>query len=340
MMSHLIALTAPLALLGSTLNEVVPNDDPVPGPGLLVPRGPSELPLHIPENEDLTFNVVLRLGILPDTIVGKFQLTTGVEPYFPGLTAPVEAAATHHRVGWIKSHATGRYMAYELDHNIEMRVLPQGWPHILYRDTQSGSENRRREFMYGVKDGELSTEYRSDTHCSGCKRREHYIEGTWFTKEHHCKKCKRAEHRHWRETTSRPIPEGSVDMLSAIFLSRSLIRSGLDEITFPLLDRTKIWELNLSRGKQRSVKVPSGRFLCREVRMKSGIPADEAADRNKDEFKGLFGIHGTIHVWLEERTGVPVMIEGLVPVGPIDLDVSLELAKFAGTPKEFVEVEK
>ena len=32
---------------------------------------------------------------------------------------------------------------------------------------------------------------------------------------------------------------------------------------------------------------------------------------------------------------MPVMIEGIVPVGPLDLDVYLELSEFSGTPTEF-----
>ena len=157
------------------------GDDPVPGPGLTVPRGDGGLPLHIPQDETLEFDVVLRLGLLPDTKVGEFKLSAGVEPYLPGLTATVEASAPERYVGFIKSHAGGRYLAYELDHSIEMRALPQAWPRVIYRDTQKGSENRRREVKYGVKDGGSASEYRSDKHCRGCNRREHFIEGTWFT---------------------------------------------------------------------------------------------------------------------------------------------------------------
>ena len=40
-------------------------------------------------------------------------------------------------------------------------------------------------------------------------------------------------------------------------------------------------------------------------------------------------------IWVEEATGVPVKIQGYVPLGPFDLDVALELRKFTGTPEDF-----
>jgi hypothetical protein len=306
---------------------------------LLISRGEGELPLVIPRGEKLQFDVLLRLGILPDTKVGEFELEAGVEPYLPAPAMPIEASSTLPEVGFIKGHTGGQYLTYELDHSIEMRVLPQSWPRILYRDTQKGTENRRRELSMGARNGEHLSEYRSDGHCDGCKRPGHFNEGTWFTKSRHCKKCKRGEHRIWGDTHLREIPEGTLDMLSSIYLSRSLIRSGLDEISFPLLDRKDLWELTVRRGKQKKLKVGAGRFLCREVLLSSGVPEAEAATREAKDFKGLFGIHGTIHIWLEERTGVPVMIEGIVPVGPIDLDVYLELKSYEGTPEDFVPLE-
>ena len=59
------------------------------------------------------------------------------------------------------------------------------------------------------------------------------------------------------------------------------------------------------------------------ISMTTAVPAGEESDG--DEFKGLFGIHGTLSIWVEERSGIPVWIEGSVPVGPFELVVSLEL---------------
>ena len=99
----------------------------------------------------------------------------------------------------------------------------------------------------------------------------------------------------------------------------------------------RLWELTLSRGKQKSIRTPAGKFLCREVQLATSVPAGEESDG--ESFEGLFGIHGTIHIWLEEQTGVPVSVQGLVPIGPIELDVQLSLRKFHGTPADFAPLD-
>ncbi len=308
--------------------------DPVPGPGLAIARDGGQMPLHIPVDEELGFDVILNLAVLGDTKVGRVTLSAGVEPFLPGLPASGGEIEEDRNVGWIKSQAQGNYLTYELDHEIEMRALPLEWPRVIYRDTQEGSENRKRELKYGTRDGQCESEYRSDTHCKGCERREHFVEGPWpFGDDHHCKKCKRAEHRHWRDPKVRDIPEGAFDMLSAIYYSRSMVRAGLEEISVPLLDREQLWELTLKRGRQKSIRTSAGQFLCREISLSTSVPAGEPAE--EEEFQGLFGIHGTICVWLEERTGVPVEVSGRVPIGPIDLDVRLSLREFTGTPDDF-----
>jgi hypothetical protein len=115
-----------------------PLDDPVPGPGLALSRGPGQLPLHIPLAEELGFDVILNVAVLGDTKVGEVVLSAGVEPYLPGLPAAGDAIDDDLEVGWIRSQAKGSYITYDLDHQIEMRALPQTWPRVIYRDTQEG----------------------------------------------------------------------------------------------------------------------------------------------------------------------------------------------------------
>ena len=107
----------------------------------------------------------------------------------------------------------------------------------------------------------------------------------------------------------------------------------MKEISFPLLDKNRVWQVKLVRGLSRTRKVPGGKFRCREVKL---IAEPTQEDQKKSRFEGLFGIHGTISIWLHEETGVPVEIGGLVPLGPMDIDVRLGLAKWSGTPREFV----
>ena len=64
------------------------------------------------------------------------------------------------------------------------------------------------------------------------------------------------------------------------------------------------------------------------------MPAGEPHDSGK--FEGMFGIRGTLQIWVEAHTGVPVLIQGELPVPVLgSLDVRVELQQAHGTPAEF-----
>lgn len=306
----------------------------VPQQPLRIDRGDERLAISVPVEEHLVYDVVLDVALIGRTRVGSMVLSSGVESFRSGLPKPgqpVEASAK--RAGWVRATAKGGYLGYSLQHVIEARMLPQDWPRVIVRDVQSGSENRRRELMYGIRQETPTLWYRRNRHCKGCKRDEHYIEGGLTRRApHHCAKCKRGEHRVWDAPTLGAIPEGAVDMISAIHLARSLVLSDREEITLPLLDKDRWWDLTMSKGAVETFEVPAGTYTARAIKLSPNPPTGE---EREERFKGLFGIHGTLSVWLEEDTGVPVQIEGLVPLGPMTLDVSVELRESKGAPPGF-----
>lgn len=337
----------------SDLEELQSEVGNLPSAGpLVVERGPEMLPVRLPASEKLEFDVVVDLGVLGKAKAGNVTLRSGTEAFQVGLPMPGMAPSTGGVVGWIESHAKGKHLGYEIDHVLLTKVLPQEWPHIFYRDTQRGSENRRRELKIGRMTptmrgtieaasggeepplGHLDSWYRNDGHCKGCERREHYVESRLpWGDDHHCKKCKRAEHREWRDPHLRSTPQGTVDMLSAIFLARSLVADGIEVTTFPMLDKTELWDVTLTRGEEMQVETPAGKFEVTEVVLSTTIP--ESEDREEEEFSGMFGIHGTIQIWVDSKTGVPVVIGGDLPVGPLDLQVRVRLIGWEGTPETF-----
>ncbi len=327
----------PAAVLGQDGKDGAQGRGAADAPPLRIPRGPEWDPIEVPRDEQLDYVVEIDVGILGDLSVGKVTLSSGLEPYNPGLpasggTVPPEAPRW---VGWIRSQARGSYLGYELKHDLDVRHLPQPWPSVFYRDTQAGSENRRRELKLGVLDGKLTALFRSDGHCSGCSNPEHFVESAWlWGKPYHCKKCKRAEHRVWDSSVSRTIPPGTVDLLSAVYLARAMVRDGRDKSTFPVIDKQKLWVLTVSRGRRRDIETPAGHFACVLVQLQTEIPPGEP--RDKKEFEGLFGIQGSIRIWMDAKTGVPVMISGDLPVPVIKtLDLNIKLCSYRGTPARF-----
>lgn len=308
---------------------------------LVVSRGEGFDPVEIPRSEELEYVVEVDLGLLGDLEAGRVTLSAGIEPYVAGLPAPGERVETDakRRVGWLRTRARGAYLGYELEHDIESRHLPQEWPGVIVRDTQAGSESRRRELKLGLLDGKPTAMYRNDGHCKGCPSPEHFVESPWaWGKPDHCRKCKRAEHRVWREAQQREVAPGTVDLLTAVFLARSMIRQGREESTFPVVIKQRQWILTVTRGATRKIETPAGRFQCVLARLDTHIPPTEPPSE-KGKFEGLFGLQGTIKIWMEITTGIPVLISGELPVPVIDtLDVNVALRGYKGTPESFAPI--
>ncbi len=315
-----------------------PGADAEPTGDIFIVRGDDMLPILVPRAEELAFEVEVDLGIAGDVTAGKVTLSSGAEPYVEGL--PQRGGAPRRsgkEVGWIKSVAEGSHLGYVLHHELYVRHLPQVMPRILYQDSQSGSENRRRKLKIGMQDGPFVAIYDHDGHCNikGCDNREHFVESKWpWGDPYHCEKCKRPEHRVWKDSVSRPIPAGTVDMLSAVYLARSMVRDGRESTVFPLVDKQRVWSVELRRGQRKRIEVPAGRFDCVEIKLITTLPPGEKDDGSR--FEGLFGIHGTIQIWFEATTGVPVLIAGSLPVPVVgELDVRVQLKRATGTPPEF-----
>jgi hypothetical protein len=145
--------------------------------------------------------------------------------------------------------------------------------------------------------------------------------------------------RIWREPSYREVPEGTVDLLTAVFFARTLIREELDELSFPMIDKRHVWLLTLRRGKEKRIKTKAGTFDVVEAILEPGVYPGEEIDEDKiKRFEGLFGIHGSIRLWVEKHTGVPVRIEGDLPLGLINLGIDIVLESYSGTPAGFVPV--
>ncbi|MFN0244215.1 MAG: DUF3108 domain-containing protein [Planctomycetota bacterium] len=319
------------------VDPAVPSDAPIADEVRFDSGG--TLPLVLPRDERLEFAVILELGALGDIHAGDVELAANVERYVAGLPAAGSqpAPAKDAVMGRVRSTATGGYAGYTLHHELISRVLPQTWPRVFYTDTQSGSEHRRRELKIGVRDDESRAWYRADGHCKGCNNPEHFIESKWlWGKPFHCEKCKRPEHRVWRDLQTRTVPSDAVDMLSAVYLTRALMREKRESAQFHLIDRQKLWVVQLKRGNTSRIATPAGAFLAQEVVLSTKFPAGEPRDAG---FEGLFGIRGSLRVWVDAESGVPILIRGEFPVPVLGaLDVRVELTSYRGTPDAFRKV--
>ena len=95
-------------------------------------------------------------------------------------------------------------------------------------------------------------------------------------------------------------------------------------------------------GRKAIQETPAGRFSAVQVLLTAERHPDEPEPESdkKEKFSGLFGLKGTIQLWVDRKTGVPVRIMGEVPAGPITLDADILLTGFIGTPRNFKALPK
>ena len=314
-----------LALLAQGNGPIaISDDDTAKAPleaaaarGFIVPRpGPV---LVLPRDETLIYDAQIELGPFSAS-VGTVTQKSKVEPYQRSLllNSGSENGEAGLETATVSIRAQGDYTFYEMDSLIETRVLPKEWPQVTYRMISKGTEKRRKEIKLGQHEGSFQASYRKDTSYNAPK-------GT----------------RIWREPAFREIPEDTVDMLSSIFLARTLIEDKVDTLSFPLIDKLQIWDVKLTRGKEKRMKLPAGTFDVVEIIIQpKPRPGEGVDEKKKKKFKGLFGMRGDIHLWVDGKSGVPVRIQGDIPAGIVTLGVDVKLKSYAGTPSTFKKVGK
>jgi hypothetical protein len=313
-------------------------DDPRLAGMLVFERGEGRMPVLVARDEELTMNVRVRLGLAGSPRLGTVVMRSKVVPNRGSVLVQRPTAEAKGERAELTAEAQGGNSLYHLHEIRKSLLLPQDWPRIKHTSVQTGTENRMSEQEIGRGEQGHRTRFRGDHHCRGCQLQQHFVEPTWAWQDpQHCKKCKRAEHRVWREWQERELPEGSVDMVTAVTLGRSMLLLGEREMTFPLIDKEELWELTVRTGRSERIEVDAGSFDATEILLETRPAPGE--DAKPEDFKGLFGIHGTVSIWFDTRTGVPVRISGSVPLGPFTLDARVELASYRGTPAGFEPVE-
>ena len=301
----------PLWLQADDGHAAAAQDASTPPPPFRFEPGAKVPALLIPRAEELVYRAYLDY-LLGETHVGKVVQTCTVEQQKQPLVAtrPVAMGET----ACIKLEAEAEYFMMELSSTLEARILPQDWPRLVYRSESTSSQTRKRELWLGRVEEQARSRFQSDTRTGAPK-------GT----------------RIWKPFKEREVPEGSLDMISAVFMTRALMREGQESLTFPLVDKDRVWQLTLKRGEERKMKVPAGVFEVVEVVLEPAPYPDEKIDPDKlEQFEGVFGIQGTIHLWVEKKTGIAVRIQGSIPVKfGTSADVDVELETYSGTPKEF-----
>lgn len=286
------------------------------GEALLVEWSESHSPLAVPRSERLVYRVRAGVGGL-DAPVGTVTMEASVEPYRESVLVLKRTNGDASREsGRMRIQAGGDYKLFRMDATIETFVHPVRWPFLVYNFSQTGSKHRKQEVVLGWKDGRPHGRYRRDSTRNAPK-------GT----------------RIWKEPTERALPVEALDMVSASYFARTMALEDRLVMKFPVADKLDLWEIHLKRGKTGRIETGAGAFEALQIvldpRPFPGEGASEDVEDKLETFEGLFGLQGSISFWVDRHTGVPVLISGDIPVGPIKIAVSVVLESYSGTPPEF-----
>ncbi len=151
--------------------------------------------------------------------------------------------------------------------------------------------------------------------------------GGWFSKREvvrvHCNdaECYRPAHCVWEQRIDNVLPVPGYDLLATLYLARSLpLVVGADPQRVLVVSDKDLWWVDIRTLAEQDIEVPAGTFRAKRI----VLDATAVNPGTESKFEGLFGIKGSIELWVDAQKGFPVRIQGVVPLG-IDLNVDVSL---------------
>jgi hypothetical protein len=229
----------------------------------------------------------------------------------------------------LSGRGKGERFGYELDQRIVSVLESDGVRPLSFLNIQRGSEHHTKKLIF--QDDKIH--YFKQSHCRDkeCEKQEHLISEVawkgpipWGTKKAHCfqKDCKNSHHEIWFERETHKVDEPYVDLLTAIYVARTATFTPEGEsLIIPVVNDDSRWFVSVKPLRREKLKVEEGEYDAIELSLS---PISSDGDKKK-RFKGLFGIHGTLRVWIDCVTGKPLLISGTLPISILNLQARIEL---------------
>ena len=236
----------------------------------------------------------------------------------------------------LRGVAKGGKFGYNVRMEVETTLDPESCLPRSSFSQKTGSERRFERYLF--QKGSIM--YFKKKHCKvkGCTNPAHMIKKTkWWgpfpsgTEVVHCPGCKNLKHYVWRLIYHHKVSTPFLDMISALFAARNCDFDVGASFVVPLVQARDRWDVTVTVAKEERIKVKAGTFDCVQVILQ---PKNVGDRKNvKGKFAGLFGIKGSIKIWVDRKTRIPVRILGTIPFAFMDLHAEVCLRKFVPAPK-------
>jgi hypothetical protein len=229
----------------------------------------------------------------------------------------------------IVARAKGGALGYEVNTTIRSRATAT-LDSLSYGYEQRGSEERKNRLDFGPK----TVTYTAFQHCPGtppCAIPDHQVE-----EGGHCPnkpRCHLPEHFLWVKRFEHPR-DGSkaLDMLTAVYYARGMELAAGASRKVRIVNNDAIYDVEIRVEAEEQVEVGAGTFDAWKIILEPTFASgSERAKEKQGKFRGLFGISGSIRIWLDKKARVPVKICGTIPFG-VDLNGEVDLVE-RSTPK-------
>lgn len=288
-------------------------DEPAPAPAVAVESLAGIEPAALPLGERLVFRATVEWKGA-QVLVGHLEL-----------------GSFHDENNTTVLHARGKgdRFGYTIDQQITSRLDRSSGHPIAYTNVQRGSEHHTKQLDF--EEGKITYSRREHCRDPECKDKNHDVAEVewkgpipWGTRSKHCgdRDCGTAAHELWVTKKVHEVDEPYVDLLTSIYVARtaSFPEDGSPMI-IPAVNDDHRWLVEVRQMQQKELTVSEGTYDAIELSL---TPLASDGDTKK-RFKGLFGIHGTLRVWIDSVTRKPLLIQGTLPISVLDLKARIEL---------------
>jgi hypothetical protein len=220
------------------------------------------------------------------------------------------------------ARAEGGGFGYDVTTVIESFISAEDGMPLRYSYSQAGSETQSKRLEFEPSSGKI--DYWRFNHCwdGNCGIAAHYHDGV------HCgkRKCEDESHRVWQRRFEHANQPQTYDMLSAVYLARTL-DLGAGPQTLRIVDNDTVYDVDVKVVKEEKIKTDAGKFRTQCIVLEPRLVSAGADAKQKNEkFRGLFGMSGSIRIWIDKDSRAPVRISGTIPFG-VDLNGQVDLVK-------------
>jgi hypothetical protein len=189
----------------------------------------------------------------------------------------------------IDARALGRYLVYTLDIRLSSLVDALSLRSLEFRRREVGTERREYKVIFDRKGGEALYRRKPGKFAS----------------------VKEMDAAPWETRSTFAINDRVNDILYTLYFARDIGDKVGNKKNYWFVEKTHIWKALVTiTGEESLTLARVGAFDA----LKVAIEPDYSEEKELGEkFQGLFGVEGTLEVWVDKSTRIPLIVKGRIP---------------------------